>query len=410
MIVSYLSSRPQILLCQGENHKITLYISLIVCLFILFPASPAFAGCKIPKFNNFFLHEWSVGNQHKYNDPRLGVSYNFESKNKKSDYYIYPGERDAVHSKIWEEELRRSIQDIYAINRAHSPNSKLSKAYRVRQKFSERSNTIKSAVFFLASSEVDKLITILGLGFTKDCFHKIRYTARLAGDTGKDGLNEIFEDFQRLASEIIRSAQRNIKDCPSYRHPEKSPYDKCFGRYTFQKSGDVYIGEFQDDQYHGYGTFVQKGNDDFKGYSYTGYFSEGMRDGFGVYTYPNGSRYVGHSANNQRSGIGTMHSANGDKYTGQWELGEKHGKGTYEFANGGIYTGEFKRGFMEGIGTYKGPNGTTYTGDHKNDRANGQGVMTFSDGRKYEGEFRDDEPYGKGQMTDADGKITREMP
>ena len=115
----------------------------------------------------------------------------------------------------------------------------------------------------------------------------------------------------------------SLPPCPAERHPTNSPWSDCFGTYAYA-SGDEYVGEWKDNQYHGQGTE----------------------------TYPNGSKYAGEYKNGKRHGDGTYTYAYGDKYVGEWKDGKKHGQGTYTFAK-----------------------------SEKNNLPNGQGIQTFADGR-----------------------------
>jgi len=73
--------------------------------------------------------------------------------------------------------------------------------------------------------------------------------------------------------------------------------------------------------------------------------------GFGTYTYGKKSQfpgdvYVGQFKNDEREGQGTYYFTNkpfaGDVYEGQWKNSLMHGKGTYTWQNGEKLSGTFK--------------------------------------------------------------------
>ena len=62
----------------------------------------------------------------------------------------------------------------------------------------------------------------------------------------------------------------------------------------------------------------------------------------GTYTNANGNKYVGEWQNDKWHGQGIRNLANGDKYVGEFKNGKKHGQGTYTYINGNKYVGEWK--------------------------------------------------------------------
>jgi hypothetical protein len=81
------------------------------------------------------------------------------------------------------------------------------------------------------------------------------------------------------------------------------------GRFTCEKNGTIYDGEFQLDKMHGHGTM----------------------------TWPDGNKYVGEYKNGKRDGNGTYTAANGDRYVGEYTNDKKHGQGTETLADGTIF-------------------------------------------------------------------------
>ena len=56
------------------------------------------------------------------------------------------------------------------------------------------------------------------------------------------------------------------------------------------------------------------------------------RDGFGIFTFTNGSRYVGNWKQNKFHGEGTLEWSNGEVYQGTWVNDDITGYGIYSLA------------------------------------------------------------------------------
>ena len=76
-------------------------------------------------------------------------------------------------------------------------------------------------------------------------------------------------------------------------------------------------------------------------------------------------KYVGEYKNGLPNGLGTQTSPDGGKYVGRWKDDKRNGQGTFTFSYGFKYVGEFKDG-----------------------KFHGQGTKTWSDGM-YVGKYRD---------------------
>ena len=129
-----------------------------------------------------------------------------------------------------------------------------------------------------------------------------------------------------------------------------------------------------------------------------------MYNGKGSLTWLNGQMYVGDFVNNEYHGNGTLVYATGKSYMGGFINSKFHGKGTYLYTK--IinaketnkveiiekYEGEWKEGMKCGQGKMIYPNGDVYEGEWKNDKRNGKGSITYSStGKKENGEWKDDE-------------------
>ena len=125
----------------------------------------------------------------------------------------------------------------------------------------------------------------------------------------------------------IVNAQSQLPKCPS--DPEKR-WTNCHGIVTTPK-GQKYDGEFQNDQYNGFGTLIIPG-----GEKYVGEFKDNKRNGKGVYTFPDGQKYVGEFKDDERNGQGIYTFPNGEKYVGEFKGGDYDGRGTLYTANGEV--------------------------------------------------------------------------
>lgn len=74
----------------------------------------------------------------------------------------------------------------------------------------------------------------------------------------------------------------------------------------------VYVGTYNENgDMHGEGRFVGR-------YKYDGEYQNGKRNGFGVFTYPDGSVYEGQFKNDKMDGMGKLTLANGTTKTGRF--------------------------------------------------------------------------------------------
>lgn len=72
-------------------------------------------------------------------------------------------------------------------------------------------------------------------------------------------------------------------------------------------------------------------------------------NGFGTQNYDNGT-YTGYFKDGKRSGYGVYVWNDGLKYEGNWENDKQEGLGKYLFTNGSYYFGEMRRGLQDGYG------------------------------------------------------------
>mmetsp|Transcript_318 Transcript_318/g.1246 ORF Transcript_318/g.1246 Transcript_318/m.1246 type:complete len:636 (-) Transcript_318:94-2001(-) len=126
---------------------------------------------------------------------------------------------------------------------------------------------------------------------------------------------------------------------------------------------------------------------------YQGFRDEqGTKAGLGQTLFPDGDMYTGEYRDNQRFGVGTYYWAqHGMIYCGQWNANRRHGIGRMVFADGSRYYGAWSDDKIHGVGRYTYPDGSSYNGCWVNGVKHGDGVYTFPDGSKHTGSFVDGE-------------------
>jgi len=90
----------------------------------------------------------------------------------------------------------------------------------------------------------------------------------------------------------------------------------------------IYKGEFIEGFRHGEGfaPIYEFGN--YVG-DYTGQWYLGMRHGYGILKYPNGTTYKGQWFHDEKCGVGVEEESIGSKYVGVWNQGVRQGSGRY---------------------------------------------------------------------------------
>ncbi|XP_058858108.1 MORN repeat-containing protein 1-like [Acipenser ruthenus] len=151
-----------------------------------------------------------------------------------------------------------------------------------------------------------------------------------------------------------------------------------FGVYVYPNSFFRYEGEWKAGQKHGHGKLLMK-----DGSYYEGEFSCGEIDG-------NGLRYW---------------ASSGNTYSGQFRCGELHGFGVMQYGDGSRYEGEFSYGLREGHGFLLDKEGHAYQGSFHNNKKHGEGQMTCRNGDQYEGGWILDQRQGHGVLRFIDGSI-----
>ncbi len=126
---------------------------------------------------------------------------------------------------------------------------------------------------------------------------------------------------------------------------------------------------------------------------YVGEVENGIPNGQGVFTYPDGRKYAGQWKDGKINGLGTYTSPFRWKYEGNFKGSKFHGHGIYTYPDGERYVGEFKDGIQDGQGTLSYPDGRKYVGEFRKGIQRGQGTNTFINGWNGIGEWIDVEPW-----------------
>lgn len=150
-------------------------------------------------------------------------------------------------------------------------------------------------------------------------------------------------------------SHEEIDESSAYYEGQFKLYQRCGeGTLHSPETGSKYVGQFQNDQFHGNGD----------------------------QTWSDGSRYTGQWKNGQKSGVGEYMGSDRLSYVGQWEDGRRHGQGMQEYGNGDRYEGWWFHGLCSGLGTYFFTDGSRYEGAWANGRYDGPGMLYSSDGSR----------------------------
>ncbi|KRX02711.1 Protein kinase-like domain [Pseudocohnilembus persalinus] len=170
------------------------------------------------------------------------------------------------------------------------------------------------------------------------------------------------------------------------------------GAYKNRETGEIYIGYWHEQKFHGKGKMMYP-----DGSLYEGYFVNGQPHIVGRHLFENGEYYTGQWNEGKMDGLGKKQYADGTVYNGQWKNGSKHGLGREIFPNGSKYEGDFVEGRKEGNGCYIWDNKNRYNGEFKNNAINGKGIYVWSDKRYFKGFWKDNKMEGTGEMVWPDG-------
>lgn len=131
---------------------------------------------------------------------------------------------------------------------------------------------------------------------------------------------------------------------------------------------------------------------------YIGQFQDNQRHGYGLLIYTDGSFYEGQFINDKPSGLGKIYYCDGSYYQGQFKEAEKHGNGTYTGPNKELIKGYFKKDQIIGQAKVVYPDKAQYKGELSDYKKEGTGKFIFQNEDFYEGQFKNDLFEGKGKF------------
>ena len=147
----------------------------------------------------------------------------------------------------------------------------------------------------------------------------------------------------------------------------------------YNNGGDIYFGDFINDEKNGNCALLCYGGD-----IYEGEIKDGKRNGAGYYKWREGDSYSGEFKDNMKNGFGINKFADGSVYEGEYKNDIKQGRGKYILSNGDIYEGDFVNDSFIGKGMYIWASGEYYEGDFDRNM-HGWGTYYWTTGRTYEG-------------------------
>jgi hypothetical protein len=133
-----------------------------------------------------------------------------------------------------------------------------------------------------------------------------------------------------------------------------------------------------------------------EGVTYTGSFTEGLKNGFGEESRLDGSYYKGSFSNDMKHGNGYYTWSDGSVYEGSLKHNEVEGFGRIIYSDSKLYLGNWKNNKIEGLGVFYWPDGRVYAGYYKNDKKSGFGIFLFPNGKKFEGFWLNGKQHGLG--------------
>jgi len=120
--------------------------------------------------------------------------------------------------------------------------------------------------------------------------------------------------------------------------------------------------------------------------------------------------YDGDYLNNLPHGQGLMKYRDGKLYRGEWKDGDRHGFGKLLYPNGDSYNGSWEAGKKSGTGTYFfAKTGSTYKGTWANGEIQ-SGTWDMKSGVRFEGKFENGQPHdSKGMISFASSQSEFEI-
>ncbi|XP_074644846.1 MORN repeat-containing protein 1-like isoform X2 [Tubulanus polymorphus] len=174
-----------------------------------------------------------------------------------------------------------------------------------------------------------------------------------------------------------------------------------YGVYYYPNKFFRYEGEWSKGKKHGHGKFIMA-----DGSFYEGEFKDNEMTGHGFRFWArNQNNYTGNFCCGELQGTGVMKYSDGSVYEGEWWNNKRHGYGVHRMINVGVFEGNFHEHLRHGEGSQLYINGDKYEGDWVRDKRQGHGEERSNDGSIYEGQWRNDMKNGEGTMIHCSGYI-----
>ena len=216
---------------------------------------------------------------------------------------------------------------------------------------------------------------------------------------------EIAIDVAAAAREAAAAAEAAAEAARAAR--AGNPGENSHGTGILYFGNDYYEGQIHNGKLHGVGvvTIRRAGGN----HVYAGEWKNSHQTGRGKYTYPNGDVYLGDFIEDEASGHGVYHHSLQDSFhKGEFKNDVMHGMGIYETRDGTKYeSGRFINDkFAYGHLKVDRPHHSVYEGDYnKNKKFNRKGRLVYANGDVYEGQLKDDTKYGLGKLTITNGIV-----
>ena len=270
---------------------------------------------------------------------------------------------------------------------------------------------ISILAFFLVSDIHSQTLNTPACDSSKEeCF-----TYEYFGDTNRNGKahgkgrmvweNGLEVEGRWVNGDIVEG-RSTFSDGSSYEGEYKNYQHHGYGERYWPKGGS-YKGRWKNGKQHGKGVQIYKGMEDVGIWviKYDGQFLEDKPNGNASITYSDGSSYKGKVTDGDRDGYGEyIYPDRESTYKGYWKENKLHGSGVQQLANGTIIDGYWKESLLDGFVKITYENGRTFNGVFKNNKKNGYGEEILKDmSSGYKGQFKDDVWHGQGELLFYDG-------
>lgn len=236
-------------------------------------------------------------------------------------------------------------------------------------------------------------------------------------DEGEECVNGVPVDRFIRAGALFQLDYWSPESLPATAFPKEKTYEgfatkDLNGQGKMSSPEGIFQGNFKNGVLDGEGMVTKPNGEKLKGTFKEGQFIQGMM------TYPDGMKIVGRFKNYLLEGQGKVVMSNGTTYEGEFRDNALNGKGKITFSNGIKMEGIFKDDLLNGKGKFTSKDGIeietefidgafaepVYIGITP-DNLNGKGMVFYPDGMRVEGNFIDGRLNGQGKIIDPDGEI-----